>query len=611
MHKLLLLAMLSAPLAIQAASAAPPPAIVCALQRSHLDLGGRWNAFADPYDAGTYDYRQLPFDRFDPPRGGFGLDRRPDSPSDLIEYSFDHSPTLLVPGDWNSQEEKFLYYEGSMWYRRTFDAPQTAPDRRFFLYFGAANYRADVYLNGRKLGTHIGGFTPFNFEVTDRLKPTGNSLVVRVDNRRSPDAVPAMNTDWWNYGGLTREVRLIDVPRTFIADYTAQLDRADPAYLNIEVRLDGPNRTAPITFRLPELDLTARLSAGDDGIARARISAQDLTRWSPEHPQLYTVELVADDDRLHDRVGFRTVETRGTEILLNGNSVFLRGVCLHEENPFRPGRAWTNEEARMLLGWARELGCNFVRLAHYPHNEHMARVADEMGLMLWEEIPVYWAIQWENPATLANARQQLAELITRDRNRASVIVWSVANETPVSSARLDFLKTLISDARALDNTRLVSAAMEARGSRENPNLKRVEDPLGEFTDLISFNQYVGWYDGMPERCDVIEWETSAYEKPVFVSEFGAGALEGFHAEPRVRFSEEFQADVYRHTLKMLERVPNLRGFTPWILVDFRSPRRLHPHFQNNWNRKGLIGENGRRKLAFDILRHHYETLQQK
>ena len=173
-------------------------------------------------------------------------------------------------------------------------------------------------------------------------------------------------------------------------------------------------------WRCPELGIKTRVRTDANGRATFEASARNLTLWSPAQPRLYSMELSTPQDRITDRVGFRTIAVRGTEILLNGNPVFLRGVSLHEENPLRGGRAWSEEDARLLLGWAKELGCNFVRLAHYPHNEHMARVADELGLMLWEEVPVYWTIQWENPATLANATAQLTDLIQRDRNRASV-----------------------------------------------------------------------------------------------------------------------------------------------------------------------------------------------
>jgi beta-glucuronidase len=515
----------------------------------------------------------------------------------------------MVPGDWNSQEDRLFYYEGTVWYRRTFDFAAT-PERRVFVNFGGANYQADVYLNGHKLGRHVGGFTPFAFEITKLLRPTGNSLVVKVDNTRHADAVPTVNTDWWNYGGLTRDVTIVETPAAFISDYQVQLEKGSMRRIAARVKVDGAKSPVKVTLSIREAHLTVSAMSDAAGIATFNLDARKLTLWSPENPKLYQVSLDAGDDRIEDRIGFRSIAVRDTDILLNGRPVFLRGISLHEENPLRGGRAYSAEDARLLLGWAKELGCNFVRLAHYPHNEHTARVADELGLMLWEEVPVYWTIQWENPQTLANAKTQLTELITRDRNRASVIVWSVANETPVSEPRTRFLKELVDTARALDATRLVSAAMEVHVDPADPNHRIVDDPFGAYTDLLSFNQYVGWYDGLPDKLAQIRW-SFGYQKPVVISEFGADALQGLHADRLTRFSEEYQEDLYRKTIAMLERIPQWRGTTPWILADFRSPRRPLPHVQDGWNRKGLIGENGTKKKAFFVLKEFYERVESK
>ena len=573
--------------------------------RVPVSLNGDWNAIVDPYDVGYYDYRYQPFDAAPAPTGGFFLDRRPQDKSELSEYSFDRSPTLVVPRDWNSQDPKLLYYEGAVWYRKKFDWRPSAPADRLFIRFGAANYEAEVYLNGKKLGRHVGGFTPFAFEVTGLVREAGNSLVVRVNNRRSREGVPTLNTDWWNYGGLTRDVVLVETPATYVADRLIRLKPGAGNSVEVQVRLDGPNLRQSVRVEIPELQLAAEAVADEAGSARLELPADRIVRWSPENPKLYQVIVSSGADRVADRIGFRTIEVRGTDILLNGRPVFLRGVSIHEENPLQGRRAATEEDALLLLTWAKELNCNFVRLAHYPHNEHMARLADQMGIMVWEEIPVYWTILWDDPATLENARNQLGELIARDRNRASVILWSVANETPVGEARNRFLENLIVLARSLDGTRLVSAAMETHGEAGNPDARVVDDPLGKFTDLISFNEYVGWYDGLPDRCGRIQWSIR-YEKPVLISEFGGGALQGFHADKLTRFSEEFQEDLYRQTLPMLSRIPQLRGMTPWILCDFRSPRRLLPGVQDGWNRKGLIGQNGVKKKAFSVLKAFYD-----
>jgi beta-glucuronidase len=574
--------------------------------RQTTSLNGQWHVIVDPYDTGYYDYRHEPYDEAAKITGGFALDHLAQDKSELIEYNFNTSPTLKVPGDWNSQDDKLFYYEGTVWYRTKFAAKKSAPDHRLFLYFGAANYEADVYLNGRKLGKHIGGFTPFAYEVTQLVTEQDNSLVVRVNNTRHAEGVPTVNTDWWNYGGLTRDVLLVDEPATFLANYRLRLKPGTTNTIEARFQLDGADRQKAIRVNFPALKLSTFTMSDQEGFAQCDLVATNLILWTPEHPTLNKVQIFAGDDEVSDRVGFRTIETSGRQILLNGKPVFLRGICIHEENPSRGGRAWSEADARQLLGWAKELGCNFVRLAHYPHNEHMARLADEMGIMCWEEVPVYWTIHWTNSETLSNAKRQLTDLIARDQNRASVIVWSVANETPVSEPRTRFLKSLVEEARALDGTRLVSAAMEVRIDPEDPFHKIVDDPFGEYTDLCSFNQYTGWYDGLPDKIDHLSWSIK-YDKPVVISEFGADAKQGFHADALTRFSEEYQADVYRRTFPMLEKIPGFSGCTPWILCDFRSPRRMLPGIQDGWNIKGVISRDGEKKLAFNVLKDFYAT----
>jgi beta-glucuronidase len=576
--------------------------------RQTTSLNGKWHVIVDPYDTGYFDYRRQPYDAATKVSGGFALDQQAKDKTDLVEYNFDTSPTLNVPGDWNSQDEKLFYYEGSVWYRTKFDVNKSAPDHRLFVYFGAANYEADVYLNGNKLGKHIGGYTAFAYEITGLVRVKGNSLVVRVNNNRHADGVPTVNTDWWNYGGLTRDVLLVETPATFISNFRVRLKPGTTNTIEANVQLDGADKEQTVKINFPSLKIAAEMTAGGDGVARFELITPNLALWSPEQPVLNEVEISSVDDQLKDRVGFRTITTSGTDVLLNGSKVFLRGICIHEENPLRGGRAWSEDDAKLLLGWAKELNCNFVRLAHYPHNEHMARLADEMGIMVWEETPVYWTIQWTNAETLANAKKQLGDEILRDQNRASVIVWSVANETPVGEVRTKFLKSLVDEARALDGTRLVSAAMEVRTDPDNPNHKIVDDPFGEFTDLCSFNEYTGWYDGLPDKIDQLRWSIK-YDKPVVLSEFGADAKQGFHADARTRFSEEYQEDVFKRTLPMLEKIPGFSGCTPWILCDFRSPRRPLPGIQDGWNLKGVIGHNGEKKKAFAVLKSFYDKKQ--
>ena len=573
--------------------------------RETQSLDGDWNVLVDPFENGYYNYRMQPMNE----RSTFFADRHFfDNQRVLVEYDFAPAPTLKVPGDWNTQTDKLYYYEGTVWYRKVFHA-EPKEGFRYFLYFGAANYETIAAVNGHIVGRHVGGYTPFNFEVTSLLKAGENSVVVKVDNKRYPDAVPTVNSDWWNYGGITRSVQLVSVPSTFIRDYTVRLG-SDGKSIEGSVRLDGGMGHIEIT--IPELKFTISAETAANGSVSFRKELPrrtKLVRWSCENPKLYEVTVSAGADRVTDKIGFRTVETRGSQILLNGEPIFCRGISIHEERPEpSAGRAWSEAHARTLLGWAREMGCNFVRLAHYPHNEWMVRIAEEMGILVWSEIPVYWTINWSNPATYTNAQNQLEEMIGRDKNRASVIIWSVANETPRSSERLRFLTRLIDRARELDPTRLVSAAME-KGGLPDGRLT-VDDELLSKTDLISFNQYVGWYDGSADKCDRVVW-TFPVEKPVIISEFGGGALYGRHGSVTDRFTEEYLVNLYEKNIGMLSRIPGLAGASPWILKDFRSPRRLLPGIQDDFNRKGLISEKGEKKDAFYVMQRWYLELKNK
>jgi len=571
------------------------PLVQNALGRAQRDLGGAWKVIVDPYENGYYDYRYQ-LHTVD----GYFTNRKPTSKSDLVEFDFDRSGTLAVPADWNSQRCELLLYEGTVWYKTEFDAP-SAGQRRWFLHFGAANYDAKVWVNGQPVGEHVGGFTAFDLEVTDQVVARDNFVVVKVDNTRHRDGVPTVNTDWWNYGGLTREVMLLEVPRTFIRDYVIQLARGDRRRLVGWVQLDGPAAQQEVTLRIPEAGVQARARSDAAGMARFDLPVE-LELWAPGRPRLYEVEVVSETDAVRDRIGFRTLDARGPEILLNGEPIFLRGISLHEQAPLREGRAYGPGDARTLLGWVRELGANFVRLAHYPHNEHMIRMADELGILVWAELPVYWTISWENPATLENACRQLREMIARDRNRASVAIWAVGNEAPATEPRTHFLSELARQARELDTTRLVSAALEQRSL--GPSASMIDDPLGAQLDVLGCNEYLGWYLGPPERIDPMTWQTS-YDKPLVMSEFGADALQGLRGDPRERWTEDYQADIYERQLRMLDRIPFLRGMTPWILTDFRSPRRPLAGIQDFWNRKGLISERGVRKQAFQVLQRYY------
>jgi beta-glucuronidase len=577
--------------------AAPAPIILTgADRRPAISLDGDWGAIVDPYFSGLFSFHHQ--EKSD---GWFMNNKYTPGESALHEYDFSRAPKLKVPGDWNTQRESLFVYEGPVWYERDF-AYQPKEHTRVFLHVGAANYKSWFWVNGKKVCEHEGGYTSFNCEVTAVVHAGGNFVVAAVDNMRFEDGVPTLQTDWWNYGGLTRSVSLIEVPEAFIDQYDLHLSRTENSVIEGWVHVEGGKQGAKVEVEIPELAAKADTVVGQDGRAAIRLVVKGLMRWSPETPKLYKVAVSSGQDSIDELMGFRTVEVRGTEILLNGKPIFLRGISIHAEAPYRTGRANTDRDAETLLGWAKELGCNFVRLAHYPHDETMLRAADRMGLMVWSEIPVYWALQFDNPNVLAKAKQQLEEEIGTSRNHAAIILWSMANETPNNEVRTRFIETEVAHARELDPTRLITAALLVRGEG---NTKLIDDPLGKALDVIGFNEYIGWYEGRPESADTTEWRVE-YQKPLIVSEFGGGAKAGLHGEENQRWTEEYQANIYRHQFGMLNRIPQLRGMSPWILMDFRSPNRPLTGIQDEFNRKGLISDQGQKKQAFFILQKAYK-----
>lgn len=577
--------------------------------REGQSLNGKWHYIVDVYESGYYNYRWKPRDKSkNPGKGAFFSNAKAKDKMDLVEYNFDTAPTINVPGDWNTQKENLYYYEGTVWYKKSFDIENFKSSKRYYLHFGAVNYRADVYVNGKKLGTHKGGFTPFNFEITNFVKAKENFVVVRVDNKRFADEIPGLNTDWWNYGGITRSVTLYELDDTFIEDYKLQLTKKDNKLLNGYIQLNGNLKVnASIVLKIPELNIEKEFTTNENGLVEFEFPIEKLQYWSDSNPKLYKVILSLKNDIITDKIGFRQITTKGPDILLNGKKIFLKGISIHEESLTTSGRAHSMKDAKTLFKWVKELGCNYVRLTHYPHDENMVRLADELGLLVWEEIPVYWTIKWENKNTYQKAEKQLTEVISRDKNRASVIIWSIANETPKSDSRLTFLTNLASTVRQQDNTRLISAALEDHGKKDNKNTMVVNDNLSDVLDILSFNQYYGWYGGQVDNIKNIRWDIDI-NKPIIISEFGAGAKQGFHADETTRWSEEFQDLLYRETLPTLAKIPQLSGISPWVLVDFRSPRRVLIPYQEDYNRKGLISNEGKPKKAFYTLKKFYEEL---
>ncbi len=559
--------------------------------RDYRLLNGRWDAIVDLYDQGD---RMKVYEN-----------RSPEGRTDFYEYSFDGGLRLEVPGDWNSQNPELKYYEGTVWYGRHFESmPQ--PGKRQILYFGAVSYRCNVYLNGRKIASHEGGFTPFEVDVTDALTDGDNFLVVEANNRRTKDAIPALAFDWWNYGGITRDVMLVSVPDNYVEDYFVRLRKGSPDVIDIDVRMSRPEAGVEISVEIPALRKSFKSVTDAAGRVSGSIQVKNLKRWAPEAPVLYDVIVRGGADKVSEEIGFRNIEVAGTKILINGKPQFMRCISFHEEIPQRMGRAFSKADATMLLNEASELGVNMIRLAHYPQNEYTVRMAEKMGIVLWQEIPIWQGIDFADSSTRSKAQAMLREMISRDKNRCAVGFWGVANETKPSAERNDFLKSLLDAGKEIDTTRLYVAAFDLVGFDEDRRLFTMDDPFTENLDVVAVNKYMGWYHPWPLSPAESVWEVTP-DKPLIISEFGGEALYGQSGSRDVvsSWSEDYQARLYEDNLRMMENIPNLAGVSPWILFDFRSPFRFHPLNQEGWNRKGLVSDRGQRKKAWYIMRDFY------
>ena len=612
---------------------APPPEKPCSPLLANIDgrnaqsLNGTWNAMIEPTVFSLNDIMH------------FAERNYRARPGELVEVNIENGLTLRVPGDWNTQEDRLFFYNGKVWYKRDVYIAKEA-SKRYFLHFGAINYRGEIYVNGQLAATHTGGYTSFNCEITDLVTDGNNLLVVKVDNTLKSDDIPTTRTDWLNYGGITRDVNLVEVPQSFIENYKLNLSGEDDNRIRGWVKVNGA-QAGQVTIKIPELG-TERTFPVQGGVASVDLEAQP-DRWSPDNPKLYEVELQFANDKITDHIGFRTIEVKGRQIVLNGSPLFLRGISLHEEAVGANGRASSYPEALELLQYAKELNCNYIRLAHYTHNHHMLRAADELGLLVWAEIPVYWNLEFDNPEVMTKAKARMDEMIGRDQNRASVIFWSLGNETPVSEARTNFFRSLNQYVKSLDDTRLTTAALVFGGEEIQEMAKmyffpamqgkaadswdiEIKDPLASIVDVAAINQYFGWYysgflataagldpklarQTMLNHMHKVKFHIPN-DKPFVFSELGAGAKRGMSgSEDELKiFSEEYQVLAYRKQIELIRNQQGLVGVTPWILKDFRSPMRLNQGVQDYWNLKGLITDNGERKKAFFVLQEFYRSL---
>ena len=619
--------------------------------REYLSLNGQWKYIVDPMNNG------LPETSF---FGGFPENKTQKDGYELIEYNFDQADVINVPGAWNEQKDELFFYQGSIWLFKKFNF-NIDPNKLNHLYIGASNFSTKIFLNGQRVGQFNSGYTGFNFDVSDYLINGENVLLVQVNANLSENSVPTKKTDWWPYGGLVGDVLIVNTPKIFIENAYVQISDLQKKQLNFRAKLNL-NKNMNIELTIDELNLQRSFTTNKNGEIDEFIKFKNIDLWSPENPKLYNVSVKIEGDEIVDQIGFREIKTKGKQIFLNGSPIKFKGISMHAEPIGEKGVAFSKAHFESLVTTSKELNINFIRAAHYPYTRHMAKVCDELGIMLWEEIPVYWNINWTNKQTKEDALNMLSNLVTRDWNRASVVVWSLGNETPFSKDRMTFMHDLKNRLGELDVSRLTSAAILsgdaqtfaklisiiAKEGLEKKDLTakeryifeeiiknvpvpvekllpfeiNINDPLANELDLIAYNEYFGWYYtsffsaqiGIRESLlREIMFELmpsfvirSEFNKPIHISEFGAGAKHSFIKTDQV-WSEEYQAKVYLKQLEMLKSNPQVQGISPWILKDFRSMMRPLNNVQDFYNRKGLIDENGNKKQAFSVLSNFYDN----
>jgi beta-glucuronidase len=539
-----------------------------------------------------------------------------------------HTRPIAVPASWNDQFEEGRDHLGPAWYRISFDRPPGFEGQTAWLRFGSVNYIADAWLNGQHLGRHEGGHLPFEFDISAHLQSEGNLLVVRVDGRLAPDRVPPGNIptdpldtfpnqnfpntsfDFFPFCGIHRPVYLYSTPNDAIKDIKVIPSIDDTTgILSVEAAFrsgDGLKARFTITGHGANESIAADIH---QKTASAELRIPDAHLWAPGSPHLYdlTVDLLKDEavcDRYTLPVGIRTIEVRGDAILINGQPLKLTGFGRHEDFPivgrglFPP--AIIKDYA--LMEW---VGANSFRTTHYPYSEEMMDLADRLGFLVIDETPaVGLFFQSEGlDRRLELCQQYTRELIERDFNHPSVIMWSLANE-PQSRrpAAKDFFRQLYDLAKSLDTTRPVTLV----------SCYGLQEESFEFLDVVCMNRYYGWYS-QPGRMDEgvallaaeIEALYERFPKPLLLTEFGVDTIPGQHALPSEMFSEEYQCEFLEKYIQTLDRYPFVVGQHVWNLCDFKTAQAVHR--MGGMNYKGVFTRDRRPKAAAHLLRRLWRS----
>ena len=507
------------------------------------------------------------------------------------------SYAIAVPGSWNEQlaEAGYMNYCGDAWYETRFFVPEIADDRMFSLYFGSVDYRADIWVNGKFAGSSSAAMLPIEIPLNGLVTSgTEAVLVVRVNASLDPDGptqgitqatyqeqkrprdeyLPAVRFDFFPFGGLNQPIYLTSKPTAHIEDYSVVSDMA-----GISVRVEA-QAGASVHARLIGGDAVEASSGLSGGCASLHLAPTTPRLWSPESPYLYRLEIDLLDeagtllDRVSQRIGLREFCVQGTQLLLNGQPIQLRGFGKHEEGPLH-GRGLNLPQLVKDFHLLKWLGANSVRTSHYPYSEEFLDLADEFGILVIDEaFSINLDFRFVNDTTLANHKAAISELIARDRNRTCVVAWSLANEPgylaepEYRQKSAPYWKAVFAHARALDPTRPMTHA--------NVGYAGNDDPAFAESDIVGLNRYHGWYsepaqlDRATKRLRADFDAVAVHGKPIVLFEFGADALAGQHASYDQLFTEEYQARFIEAYWAEIEAHQAVAGGHVWNFADFRT-----------------------------------------
>lgn len=536
------------------------------------------------------------------------------------------SHLLAVPGSWNEQLREVHDFHGEGWYEHEVHIPKSWTQNRILLRIGSTSGNARVFWDGHFLGEHIGPHLPFEFDVTDLATPCSkHRLVIAVDNtlrwmslppgqaRREEDRAgfglgyPDVPYDFFPYGGIHRSISLAALPTIHISDIRVQTDYSGSAGLiNFECRVAPAEASCTLRVKVGEQQAEFPVK---DGFARGSLQLEAVRLWSHNDPHLYDVswELLGEGEEPIDSyclpVGVRKVEVCGDQLLLNGKPVHLKGFGKHEDFPIL-GKAWAPAVAVKDFDLMRWIGANSFRTSHYPYADEMLSLADRLGFLVISETPfVSLSDRLYTDEMLDKAQLVIRELIGRDYNHPSVIMWSLANEPYVETdAGEHFFRSMAECARSEDATRPIMYV-----AHEGPEQNRG----AEHFDLLGVNKYFGWYhetgdiDGsLPKlKCCLEEFHEHC-GGPILLAEFGADAVAGLHSDPPVLFSEEYQAETIVKQYELVKDIPWIIGAHIWNFADFKTAQTIN---RVGGNKKGIFTRDRQPKLAAHAVRNLWRT----